>query len=222
MSVKIAVVLSGCGVYDGTEIHESVLTLLALARAKVEVSCLAPNINQHHVIDHTTGEEMQETRNVLVESARICRGEISPLEDADPTQFDAVIFPGGFGAAKNLSTFGTSENSYDIPEIVSKFVQAFHKEKKPIGMLCISPVIAAKALGMEKVQLTIGNDTSLVPKIEQYGAEHVRCDLDDVVFDEENLLVSSPAYMLASNIVELQKGINRLVDFVVSLATDKK
>lgn len=218
MSTKVAVVLSGCGVYDGAEIHESVLTLLALARTRAEVTCLAPNIPQYHVINHLTGEEMKESRNVLVESARIARGQITDLAEAKVEDFDAVIFPGGFGAAKNLSTFALDEKEYEILPVVEEFVRAFHQAKKPIGMLCISPVITAKLFGAEGVEVTIGNEPGVASKLSQYGAKHVRCDVDDVVFDEKNLLVSSPCYMLAENLNDLSKGINRLVDFVVKLA----
>ena len=157
MSKKVAVILSGCGVQDGAEIHESVLTLLRLDQRGVEVQCFAPDIAQHHVINHLTGEEMPESRNVLVESARIARGAIQDIREADPEEFDALIIPGGFGAAKNLSNFATEGANCSINPDLLALAEAFAESSKPVGLICVSPALAAKIYG-PGVTCTIGND----------------------------------------------------------------
>ncbi len=206
---KFAIVLAGSGVFDGAEIHEATLTMLAIMRQGAEYSCFAPDIPQHHVINHITGEEMNETRNVLVESARIARGEISPLSEFDGKEFDALIFPGGFGAAKNLSTVafdgaGASVNA-DVENAVNQMVEL----KKPIGALCISPAFIAKIL--KDVNVTIGQDKGTAEAIEAMGATHVLTDHGDVVFDENMLVFTTPCYMLDANILDIDDGANNIV-----------
>ena len=157
MSKKIAVILSGCGVYDGAEIHESVITLLRLDQRGAQVQCFAPDIAQLHVINHLTGEEMPETRNVLVESARIARGEVKNIQEANADEFDALIVPGGFGAAKNLSNFAAEGAGCSVNPEVLALAEAFAEAGKPVGLICISPALAAKIYG-PGVTCTIGNE----------------------------------------------------------------
>lgn len=215
---KVAVILSGCGVYDGSEINESVLTLLALDHAKAEVTCAAPNIVQKHVIDHTTGSEMiDEDRNVMREASRISRGEIASLDNLNVSEFDAVIFVGGFGAAKNLSSYAFDGVNYDVDPGVVDLIQQAHAEGKALGFMCIAPVLAARALGQHGVQLTIGNDPETAAALEAKGAKHVECPVDQAVTDQENRVVSTPAYMLANSISEAEAGITKLVKAVLEL-----
>lgn len=216
---KVAVVLSGCGVYDGAEINESVLTLLALERAGAEATCTAPDIAQKHVIDHSTGEEMVDSdRNVLIEASRISRGKIVPLDSLRVEDFDAIIFVGGFGAAKNLSSYAFDGVNFDADPVVTDLIQRAHAAGKPLGFMCIAPVLAARALGEKDVQLTIGNDPDTAAALEAKGAKHIECPVTDAVVDVENKVVSTPAYMLAQSIMEAESGINKLVAAVLKLA----
>lgn len=215
---KVAVILSGCGAYDGAEINEAVLTFLALERAGCEVTAAAPNIAQKHVIDHRSGQEMiEEDRNVLIESSRITRGTIQSFDALDPTNFDAVIFVGGFGVAKNLSSYAFDGIDYDIDPAILDFVQVAHGAGKPLGFMCIAPVLAARALGASGVQLTIGNDRDVAAALEAKGATHVDCPVDDAVTDATTKVVSTPAYMLAGSLLEAEAGINKLVAEVLKL-----
>lgn len=213
---QVAVVLSGCGVYDGAEIHEAVLTLLALDRAGAQVICFAPDKQQVHVINHLTGEEMPESRNVLLESARIARGHIQPLSQADAGQLDALIVPGGFGAVKNLSSFATQGAECSIDPDLSKLIREMHKKNKPMGFMCIAPVLLPKVIG-QPLRLTIGNDPDLGEVIDAMGGEPVICPVDDIVVDIENKVVTTPAYMLAQSIGEAARGIDKLVSRVLDL-----
>ncbi|GGD71984.1 isoprenoid biosynthesis glyoxalase ElbB [Lacimicrobium alkaliphilum] len=215
---NVAVVLSGCGVFDGAEIYESVLTLLALDTHGAKYQCFAPDMQQYHVINHLTGEEMEgERRNVLVEAARIARGEINKLEDLDVKDFDALLLPGGFGAAKNLSDFALKGSDCTVQPQVERVCKAFAEKGKPAGYLCIAPAMLARIYGRD-VKLTIGNDAETAKAITDMGAEHINCAVTDVVEDTDHKLVTSPAYMLAQNIGEAAKGINKLVDKVLGMA----
>jgi len=216
MSKKVAVILSGCGVYDGAEIHESVITLLRLDQRGAQVQCFAPNIDQRHVINHLTGEEMPESRNVLVESARIARGNVKDLREASAEDFDALIVPGGFGSAKNLSDFATAGTGCTIEPQVLALTEAFAEAGKPVGLMCISPALAAKIYG-PGVTCTIGTDTETAAAVTRMGATHEECLVTDIVEDTARKLVSTPAYMLAQNISEAASGINKLVDRVLEL-----
>jgi enhancing lycopene biosynthesis protein 2 len=216
MSKKIAVILSGCGVYDGAEIHESVITLLRLDQRGAQVQCFAPNIAQLHVINHLTGEEMPESRNVLVESARIARGNIKDIREADVEDFDALIVPGGFGAAKNLSNFAVEGAGCTVQPEVLALAEAFAEAGKPVGLICISPALAAKIYG-PGVTCTIGNDADTAAAMNKMGATHADCAVTDIVEDKARKLVSTPAYMLAQSISEAASGINKLVDRVLEL-----
>lgn len=212
MKPKVGVVLSGCGVYDGAEIHESVLTLLALDRAGAEAVCLAPDVAQRHVVNHLTGQPAEgESRNVLVEAARIARGKARSLSDFDPASLDALVLPGGFGAAKNLCDFAFRGADCDVNPEVARVVRAVHAAGKPVGAVCIAPVILAKLLGAEKPRLTIGTDPGTAAAIGKMGGEHVSCDGGKAVVDAERRLVTTPAYMLDSPISEVSSGIEKLV-----------
>ena len=216
MSKKVAVILSGSGVYDGAEIHESVITLLRLDQRGAQVQCFAPNIAQLHVINHLTGEEMPETRNVLVESARIARGNIKDIREADVEDFDALIVPGGFGAAKNLSNFAVEGAGCSVQPQVLELAEAFAEAGKPVGLMCISPALAAKIYG-PGVTCTIGNCADTAAALDKMGATHLECSVEDIVEDQARKLVSTPAYMLGKNISEVASGINKLVDRVLEL-----
>ncbi|MBF7730127.1 isoprenoid biosynthesis glyoxalase ElbB [Pseudomonas sp. N040] len=216
MQKKIAVILSGCGVYDGAEIHESVLTLLRLDQRGAQVQCFAPNIPQLHVVDHYSGDEMDETRNVLVESARIARGKIKDVRELHVGDFDALILPGGFGAAKNLSDFAISGALCSVQPDVLNACQAFARAGKPIGLMCIAPALAAKIFG-PGVNCTIGSDHETASTLQQMGALHIESTVEDIVVDEQHKLVTTPAYMLAGSISEAASGINKLVDRVLEM-----
>lgn len=214
---NIAIILSGCGVYDGSEIHEAVLTLLAIEQAGAKYRCFAPNINQHHVINHVSGEVMQdEHRNVLVESARIARGDVEDLSEFYIDEFDALIVPGGFGAAKNLSDFAINGEDISINEQVLSVCQAFAKANKPAGYMCIAPVMIPLIYG-EGAQGTIGQDIAIAASLTNIGLAHKACAVDDIVVDEARQLVSTPAYMLATSLVEAASGINKLVAKVLKM-----
>ncbi|MFJ4353753.1 isoprenoid biosynthesis glyoxalase ElbB [Pseudomonas sp. NPDC089428] len=216
MTKKVAVILSGCGVYDGAEIHESVITLLRLDQRGAQVQCFAPNIAQMHVIDHLTGQEMPESRNVLTESARIARGEVKDIREAKAEDFDALIVPGGFGAAKNLSNFAVAGSECTVNPDVLTLAEAFAEACKPVGLICISPALAAKIYG-PGVICTIGNDAGTASAVEKMGGKHEECDVHDIVEDSQRKLVTTPAYMVAKSISEAAGGIYKLVDRVLEL-----
>ncbi len=206
---KFAVVLSGCGVYDGAEIHEATLSMLAIVKHGATYDLFAPDIQQHHVINHLTGDEMQETRNVLVESARIARGKIRPLSDFNPKDYDALLLPGGFGAAKNLSTFAFDGPDCTVNKDVSEALLGMHQAGKPIGALCISPVLLAKVLG--KVTLTIGQDAATAESVGKLGATHQNTRHGEVIIDKVNKVFTTPCYMLDANILQIAEGADNIV-----------
>ena len=211
---KVGVILSGCGVYDGSEIHEAVITLLALDRAGAEVVCMAPDMPQMHVINHLTGEVVSgELRNVLEESARIARGKIKDIKDVKAADLDALMLPGGFGAAKNLSDFADDGADCSVNPEVERLVKEIVAAKKPLAAVCIAPAVVAKVLGDEKIKakLTIGTDEGTAKAIEAMGAEHVACPVREFVVDREHKIITSPAYMLAGRISEAAEGIEKTV-----------
>ncbi|MGV8862444.1 MAG: isoprenoid biosynthesis glyoxalase ElbB [Pseudomonas sp.] len=221
MQKRVAVILSGCGVQDGAEIHESVLTLLRLDQRGVEVQCFAPDIAQHDVINHLTGEKMPESRNVLIESARIARGAIKDIREANAEDFDALIMPGGFGVAKNLSNFAFEGVHCSLQPELLTLAEAFAESGKPIGLICISPALAAKIYG-PGVTCTIGNDPDTAKAICKMGGNHTECAVDEIVEDTARKLVSTPAYMTAQSISEAAAGINKLVDRVIELTQENE
>ena len=206
---KFAVILAGCGVYDGAEIQEATLTLLAICKAGAEYVIYAPDILQHHVINHLTGEEMPEKRNVLVESARIARGKIIPLSQFDASRVDALIFPGGFGAAKNLCDWAFKGDDCQVNPDVEKAVKAMFQMKKPIGAMCIAPVILAKLFS--DTNLTTGKDRSSGDFIRKTGNTYTETSHGEVVIDKEKKLFTTPCYMLDANIVQIAEGTENLV-----------
>jgi len=212
---KIAVVLSGCGVFDGAEIHESVLTLLAIGRAGASYQCFAPDMDQYHVINHMTGDEMDEKRNVLIESSRIARGDIKPLSDYNAADFDALILPGGFGAAKNLSTFAFNGADCTVNTDVEAALKSTRSAGKPIGALCITPAVLAKVFG--DVTLTIGQDEGTAGAIETFGCTHEKTDHGEIIVDEAAKIVTTPCYMLDANITQIADGAEACVNKVISL-----
>lgn len=214
---KVGVVLSGCGVYDGSEIHEAVITLLALARAGAQAVCFAPDKPQAEVVNHLTNQQANEGRNVLQEAARISPGEITPLSEATAEQLDALIVPGGFGAAKNLSDFASGGVGCRVDGDLRRLTREMHAQGKPLGFMCIAPAMLPKILDMP-VRLTIGTDIDLAEMLEEMGAEHIPCPVEDIVVDEDNRVVTTPAYMLATRIDEAAGGIEKLVTRVLDLS----
>ncbi|QAR32919.1 isoprenoid biosynthesis protein ElbB [Geovibrio thiophilus] len=217
---KIGVVLSGCGVFDGAEIHEAVLTLYFLQKSGAETICMAPDIEQLHVVDHLRGEVAAgEKRNVLTEAARIARGNIKNLADVKVSDFDALIFPGGFGNAKNLTDFAVKGADCGINPDVLRIVRETVMAKKPLGAVCIAPVVIAKALegtGI-KTSVTIGSDSDTAHAVEALGTTHVNCPVKDFVADEKNKIVTSPAYMLGRSIPEVAEGIEKTVHKLLAM-----
>lgn len=216
--LRIGVVLAGCGVYDGAEIHEAVCTLLAIERAGAEAVCFAPNVAQAHVIDHTTGQETGETRNVLVESARIARGKIADLAAFRADELDALIFPGGFGAAKNLCDFAFRGPDCAVNPDVEKAVRAMTAAGKPIGALCIAPAILARLFGADGVELTIGSDAGTAQALEAMGATHRVTTHCEVVVDRARKVVTAPCYMLDATVAQIADGAANAVDALIALA----
>lgn len=206
---NFAIILAGCGVYDGAEIHEAVMAMYAVMKNGAEYQLFAPDITQHHVVNHLTGAEMPETRNVLVESARIARGKIKPLTDLDMRSFDALLFPGGFGVAKNLCSFAFKGADCEVHPQVSKVVRDAVSLRKPLGALCISPVILAKVLG--DVELTIGSDTGTAAAVEKMGAKHKNTSHGQVVTDTRHKVFTTPCYMLDATILQIAEGADNIV-----------
>jgi enhancing lycopene biosynthesis protein 2 len=214
---RVAVVLSGCGYLDGAEIHESVIALLALDRAGAEVQCFAPDKPQLDVVDHRTGQAVEgENRNVLAEASRIARGKIADVAEARAADYDAVILPGGFGAAKNLSSFATDGADCTVDPGVEKLLRDAHAAGKPVGLICIAPAIGARLF--PDVELTIGSDLGTASALEQMGAHHKSCPVEDYVCDEKAKVVSCPAYMLGPGIKDVAAGIEGLVEEILRLA----
>ncbi len=212
---KFAIVLSGCGVYDGTEIHEATLSMLAIARLGGSYQVFAPDMDQHHVINHLTGQVMEESRNVLVESARIARGKIRDLKEFHPDEFDGLLFPGGFGAAKNLCTWAFDGAKAVVLPVVEDAIKGMVQLHKPIGALCISPVILAKVLG--GVRLTIGDDQATARALESLGATHTSTTHGEVVVDNKYKLATTPCYMLEANIDQIADGAENVVKAMLEL-----
>lgn len=213
---KVAVILSGCGVFDGAEIHESVLTLLHIAKLGASYQCFAPDVEQMHTLNHITGEEMQPNRNVLVEASRIARGDIKPVSELQVGEFDALILPGGFGAAKNLCDFAVKGAEATVQKEVLTACKAFAEAKKPAGYICISPAMVPLVYGAAKT--TIGNDEETAVAITALGGEHVVCPVEDIVVDTDKKVVTTPAYMLAQSILEADAGISKLVQQVLEMS----
>ena len=218
MTQKIAIVLSGCGVKDGSEIHESVLTLLAVVKNGGIPLFFAPNGHQTTVTNHLSNNATGEKRNILVESARIARGQIKDIKELKGSTASALIFPGGFGAALNLCDFGQKGADCTVHPEIRRVIEEFHTAGRPIGFICIAPAIGARVLGPKKVQLTIGTDAFTAKALEKMGAVHQNRLVGDICVDEKNRVVSTPAYMLAQNIAEAEAGISKLVQKIMQMA----
>ena len=220
--MKIAVVLSGCGVRDGAEIHESVLALLAIKQHNAEYVCFAPNIPQKVTIDHATGKETQEKRSVLSEAGRIARGEIQPLEKLDPEAFNGVFLPGGYGVALNLSNYADKNVECEVDPILKKCILQFHQLKKPIGASCLAPILLAKIFqGVASIKMTMGTAQEPIKELKALGMQPVSSKADEVVSDDANKVYTTPAYMEQTDIAHIYKGISQVIQKVVSNAEFK-
>ncbi|MBI5763194.1 MAG: isoprenoid biosynthesis glyoxalase ElbB [Planctomycetes bacterium] len=217
---KIAVCLSGCGFLDGAEIHESVLTLLAIDQAGAKAVCCAPDVAQAGVVNHATQKPESTQRNVLVESARIARGEIKNLKDIRASEVDALVFPGGFGAAKNLCTFASEGANCSVNSEVERLAGEMLAAKKPIGAICIAPAMLARIVGRKDLhpKMTIGTDRATAAAMNQMGAMHCDCAVTEMVVDEQHKIVTTPAYMTGKGPAEVFEGIRKLVAEVIRLA----
>jgi enhancing lycopene biosynthesis protein 2 len=217
---KFGVVLSGCGVYDGSEIHEAVCVLLALDQAGAQYQCMAPNAPQLHVVNHVEKKPSGESRNILIESARIARGNILALDKVNIDEYDGLVFPGGFGAAKNLCTFAIDGTACQVNPDVARLINAAYQAQKPMAFVCIAPVIAAKVLGNENIPagLTIGDDDQTAEAINDMGGKHFICPVNDALVDTEHRIISTPAYMKAQSIGEVFAGMQRMVAELLKLA----
>lgn len=214
---KIGVILSGCGVLDGSEIHEAVLLLLSLNQRGAEYQCMTPD-KPAAVVNHLTKKPEAEPRNILAEAARIARGEILRLADVKGDEYDGFVLPGGFGAAKNLCTFATDGAECEVDPDVARVLTEAHQAGKPLGFACIAPTVAAKVFGAESPKLTIGHDAEIAAGLEAMGAKHVTCDVKDIVVDETHKIVTTPAYLEAKNLAELYLGLDKLVAQVLEWA----
>ncbi len=214
---RVAVILSGCGVQDGSEIQEAVLTLLYLDQQGANVQCFAPDITQAHVINHTSGQTMDESRDVLVESARICRGEIKGMHEANADDFDAAILPGGYGAAKNLCNYAFDQEAIAVEPGLMKFIQAMAKASKPVAFLCISPVMIHK-LYPQGVKATLGDDDKMATWMTQKGHAHTPATPRECVIDTDHKVITTPAYISAQSISEAGEGIEKAVKALIDLA----
>ncbi|MDR2868551.1 MAG: isoprenoid biosynthesis glyoxalase ElbB [Bacteroidales bacterium] len=206
---KFAVILCGCGAMDGSEIHEAVMTLLAIDKQGSSYTIFALDEPQHHVVNFITKEEMPETRNMMVEAARIARGNIFPLTQLDPTQFDAVVFPGGFGVAKNLCSYAFDGAKMQVHPLIAQIVRNTHALHIPIGALCIAPVLIAKILG--DITITVGDDATTIQDVEQMGATHVITRQTEVIADKQNKIFSTPCYMLQASITDIAESAENLI-----------
>lgn len=206
---KFAVILSGCGVFDGAEIHEAILSLWAIKKLGGSYEIFAPDKDQYHVINHLNGEVMAENRNVLVESARIARGQIKPLAEYVAEDFDALLMPGGFGAAKNLSTFAFEGSEMTVDLEVEKALRQTYAAKKPIGALCISPIILSKIF--QGARITLGEDAEAAAASRAMGAEYVITNHAEVIIDKRYALFTTPCYMLDADILQIAEGAENIV-----------
>ncbi len=212
---SIAVILSGSGNQDGSEIHEATLTLWAIHKNGAEYQCYAPNIPQHHVLNHLTGKEMDETRNVLIESARIARGDVKDLAEFNQARHDALVIPGGLGAAKNLSTFAFDGQDCEVNADVAQAVQEMVKANKPIGALCIAPVILAKVI--DAALITVGQSPDVIKKVNAMGAQHKTTLQGEIVVDRKRKLVTTPCYMLEARVDQIGDGADKLIQEILQL-----
>lgn len=211
---KFAIILAGSGVFDGAEIHEATLSMLAIMEHGASYQCFAPDINQHHVVNHLTGEEMNETRNVLTESARIARGNVKNLNEFNPSDYDVLLMPGGFGVAKNLCDYAFKGVDCDVNPGVFRAITMMYEAGKPIGALCISPVIVSKVLG--DVEITLGQNQADIDQIGKMGSRHVKTTHGEVIIDKKNKVFSTPCYMLDADILQIYAGATNIVKEILA------
>jgi enhancing lycopene biosynthesis protein 2 len=219
MSHNIAVILSGCGYLDGAEIRESVLSLLALDRQGARVKMFAPDEFQFHTVDHLNSDTIQDgQRNTMIEAARIARGNIQPLDELQPEQFEALILPGGYGVAKNLSNLAFEGASAKLHPKFAEVLESFYQAKKPIGAICISPAVICLGLGKYGIEVTIGEDPGTAQVIESLGGKHINCKVDEIHTDQQHRIVSTPAYMDANaSISAVSTGIEKCIAKVLEM-----
>jgi len=226
--MKFGILLSGCGVYDGAEIQETVLTMLAVKEIGAEYVCISVDAEQHHVINHLTGEEMNETRNMLVESARVARGEVTNIREITPADIDGLIIPGGFGSAKNFTKWAfEGPDGAILPEVKLLLVNLVNIGK-PVVALCVSPVVLAKALedANLKTTMTIGSDleespydiTAFAAGLEHTGVIPSMKTINEIHVDEENKIITAPCYMMNADILQVRKNIQTAVEALKRLA----
>lgn len=219
---RVAVILAGCGYLDGAEIRESVLALLYLDTLGAQAVCFAPDIPQHDVIDHLAKNETNEARNVLKEAARIARSDVRPLSELDAGDFDALVLPGGYGVAKNLSSLAFKGADAEVLEDYSKAITAFYDAKKPIGAICIAPAVLSLVLKNRGISLTIGEDAGTASIIVASGNEHVEAATDKAVIDSAHRIASCSAYMREDRIGAVAAGIEECVCAVISMCAENK
>ena len=207
---KFAVILNGCGHLDGSEIHESVMTLLAIDRQECSYTIFAPDMPQYHVMNHLTRQPMEGERNMMVEAARIARGNIREISEYRPADFDALVIPGGFGVAKNLFTYAIDGVNAKVLDSVRKAIVDTHDARKPIGALCISPVLVTKVLG--DITVTVGSDPGTIADVEKMGASHVNTNITEVISDKQNLIFTTPCYMLDATIADIADSAENLIE----------
>lgn len=216
--MRFAIILSGCGQFDGSETHETILTLLSLTQKEIAWDAFAPNIKQHEVINHITLKPESESRDVMKEAARLTRGNIKPITDAKIEDYDAIIFPGGFGAVTNLCNWAEKGKDYTFQSDVKNFIDKAVTAKKPMGFICIAPIMIPKIYANAK--LTIGNDKAIAAQISELGSEHIDCEAIDIVIDHTHKVVSTPANMVAKNMAEVYDGIYKLVQALELFVND--
>lgn len=223
---RVAVILSGSGVFDGAEITESVATLVHLSRREAVVQCFAPDVGQLHAVNHLTGQEYPHNRNVLQESARIARGNIKALSEINVNNFDAIMFPGGFGAAKNLSNWANEGIKATLNEDVKNTILKAHEAKIPIGACCIAPTLLALALHNKNIKITVGNDNNnnnkwpysgTVQQLQALGVQHIITNINEICIDEKNKLVTAPAYMYEGKSHEIFDNIEKLIEQLLKM-----
>jgi enhancing lycopene biosynthesis protein 2 len=218
---RIGVILSGCGFLDGSEISEAVLTLLELQRQgeDFEIIMMAPNMKQPQVTNHLKNTPQEESRNILEESARIARGHIYDIQSVDPDSLAGLIMPGGFGAAKNLCTFAEKGPQGEVLPAVKHMLTRLHESQKPIAALCISPALVSLVLGQHKIKVTIGKDAAVAGQIQETGARHEECAVDEICVDKTNRIVTTPAYMYGNaRLNHIASGIEKCVAQLLSWA----
>ena len=216
---KIAVILSGCGNRDGSELQESLSLLQAIDRRGWQYQCFAP-AGMFEVVPHIDVQDDEEEgtvldmeqRDIFVESARIARGNLLPLEQYSADDYDALALPGGMGAARNLSTFAFDGPRMEVMDLVTDAILATYRAHKPVVAMCIAPMVLAKVLGRYEVELTLGPDDNQASQVAKgFGCKVRACGPTDVCVDSEHKVLTTPAYMAASRISEIFAGAENMV-----------